>query len=75
VYNLPGAFQAKNLTELIHSLKLYNITHVLINANIDAEVLGKTPLMHALAEQNDTFKVLLNISPYIFYEVKYEASL
>jgi hypothetical protein len=75
VYNLPDAFRAKNLTELIYSLKLMNITHVLISANIDADVLGKTTLMHALIEYNDTFEVLLNILPYTLYKVNYSEGL
>jgi 4-amino-4-deoxy-L-arabinose transferase-like glycosyltransferase len=75
VYNLPDAFRAKNLTELIYSLKLMNITHVLISTNIDADVLGKTTLMHALIEYNDTFEVLLNILPYTLYKVNYSEGL
>jgi hypothetical protein len=71
VYNLPEAFQAKNVTELIYSLKLHNVTHVLINANIDANVLEKTPLFRALVDYNDTFEVLLSIYPYRLYEVAY----
>jgi len=71
VYNLPEAFQTKNITELLNSLKFHNITHVLINANIDAEILEKTTLMYALTKYNETFEVLLDIHPYTLYEVNY----
>lgn len=71
VYNLPEVFQAKNMTELINSLKLHNITHILINDVIDPTVLGKTFFMHALTEENRIFEVLLSIYSYKLYDVDY----
>jgi hypothetical protein len=68
IYNLPAAFQAKNLTELTNSFKANNITHILINDNIDPEILENTPLISILAGYTNK-QVLLDISPYTLYEV------
>jgi hypothetical protein len=73
VYNLPEVFQAKNLTELTNSLKVNNISHVLINARTDTEVLENTILFSAL-NSNSTFEVLMNMSPFTLYEVNYGES-
>ena len=71
LYNLPSIFQAKNLTELITSLKLHNVTHILINDTIDPEVLTKTVLEPALTERPDIFVTLLKICPYTLYRINY----
>jgi hypothetical protein len=71
VYNLPAVFKAKSLTELMDSLKSYNITHILINKDIDPEVLGNTPLFLALNECNDNFRILIDMYPYELFEVVY----
>jgi len=73
VYNLPEVFQAKNLTELINSLKVNNISHVLMNAHIDAEVLENTIIFSAL-KNNSTFEVLIKMPPFTLYEVNYNES-
>lgn len=75
IYNLPAAFQAKNLTELLDSLKIQNITHVLINDQIDAETLENTPLISALTLHTDIFEVSLNIPPYTLYNINDSESL
>lgn len=72
IYNLLDVFQAKNLKELIKSFKIQNITHVLINSQIDAEVLEDTPLITAITLHTNIFEVLLNMPPYTLYNIKYE---
>jgi len=69
VYNLPEAFQSETTTDLINSLNIYNITHVLINTNMDPEVLQNTPLISALTEYKDVFEILIDIYPYMLYKV------
>jgi hypothetical protein len=73
VYNLPDVFQAKNLTELTNSLKVNNISHVLINARTDTEVLENTILFSAL-NSNSTFEVLMNKPPFTLYAINYSES-